>query len=349
MREKIIRLMNINKSYGTNHIVKDLTLEVFKGEFLTLLGPSGCGKTTTLRMIGGFEEPNSGQVFINEIDVTNIPPNKRDVNTVFQNYALFPHMTVNENIEYGMRMKNIKKNERLDRVNKILKMVQMESFATRKPKEMSGGQQQRIAVARAIVNNPSVLLLDEPLGALDLKLRKEMQLELKHLQKSLGMTFIYVTHDQEEALTMSDRIAVMNDGRIDQLDTPETIYNNPKTVFIADFIGETNLLKGKVCSLQGEDAIIELFGHKFKTIRNGNFKLEESINVSIRPENLILSNENSYYKGVVKEILFAGSVRKLVVEIHRGEEVVLILNDDSRYSTGEEVGISWKHAPVVLS
>lgn len=348
MTEKIIRLKEINKSYGTNHIVKDLSLDVYKGEFLTLLGPSGCGKTTTLRMIGGFEAPNSGQVFINEQDVTDIPPNKRDVNTVFQNYALFPHMTVNENIEYGMRMKKIKKNERLERVNKILKMVQMESFASRKPKEMSGGQQQRIAVARAIVNNPSVLLLDEPLGALDLKLRKEMQLELKHLQKSLGMTFIYVTHDQEEALTMSDRIAVMRDGRIDQLDTPESIYNHPKTVFIADFIGETNLLKGKVASIQGNEATIELFGHKFKANKNDNFELEEHVNISIRPENLILSNEDSYFKGVVKEVLFAGSVRKLVVEIHNGEEIVLTI-DDSSYLPGQEVGITWKQTPVVIA
>ncbi len=345
--EKIIRLKNINKSYGTNHIVKDLSLDVFKGEFLTLLGPSGCGKTTTLRMIGGFEAPNFGQVFINEKDVTSVPPNKRDVNTVFQNYALFPHMTVNENIEYGMRMKKIKKDERLERVNKILKMVQMESFANRKPKEMSGGQQQRIAVARAIVNNPSVLLLDEPLGALDLKLRKEMQLELKHLQKSLGMTFIYVTHDQEEALTMSDRIAVMKDGQIDQLDTPESIYNNPKTVFIADFIGETNLLKGKVSSIQGSDAIIELFGHKFRANKNDNFKFDEHVNISIRPENLTLSKEDSYFKGTVKEVLFAGSVRKLVVEIHKGEEIVLLI-DDRKYSPGEEVGITWKQTPVVI-
>ena len=349
MKENIIRLNNINKSYGSNQIVKDLTLEVLKGEFLTLLGPSGCGKTTTLRMIGGFETPDSGQVFLNEKDVTFMPPNKRDVNTVFQNYALFPHMTVNENIEYGMKVKKIKKNERLERVNKVLKMVQMENFATRKPKEMSGGQQQRIAVARAIVNNPSVLLLDEPLGALDLKLRKEMQIELKHLQKSLGMTFIYVTHDQEEALTMSDRIAVMNDGRIDQLDTPELIYNNPKTVFIADFIGETNLLKGKIDSFQGNGAIIDLFGHKFKADNHETFKLEEYVNVSIRPENLIVSNEDAYFMGVVKEVMFAGSVRKLIVDIQNGEEIVTILKDDNRYSPGEEIGITWKHTPVVIA
>lgn len=349
MKERIIHLNNINKSFGTNHIVKDLSLEVFKGEFLTLLGPSGCGKTTTLRMIGGFEAPNSGQVFINGEDVTYTPPNKRDVNTVFQNYALFPHMTVKENVEYGMKMKKIQKNERLERVNKVLKMVQMESFASRKPKEMSGGQQQRIAVARAIVNNPSVLLLDEPLGALDLKLRKEMQLELKHLQKSLGMTFIYVTHDQEEALTMSDRIAVMNDGRIDQLDTPESIYNHPKTVFIADFIGETNLLKGRVEGFNGDDPIIELFGYKFKANKNENFKPNEHVNVSIRPENLVISKEDTYFKGVVKEVLFAGSVRKLVVEIHNGEEVVVMLKDDNKYSLGEEVGIAWERTPVIIA
>lgn len=348
MRESIVRLDGINKFYGNNHIVKDLSLDVHKGEFLTLLGPSGCGKTTTLRMIAGFEEPDTGKVYLNGEDVSNYPPNKRDVNTVFQNYALFPHMTVSQNVEYGMRMKRIPKNERIQRVNKILKLVQMESFASRKPREMSGGQQQRIAVARAIVNNPSVLLLDEPLGALDLKLRKEMQLELKHLQQSLGITFIYVTHDQEEALTMSDRIAVMYDGRIAQLDSPEEIYYYPKTVFVADFIGETNMLKGKVFNIQGHEAVIDLFGHKFAVEKKENFILEGEVNVSIRPETLTISNDEVFFKGIVKEMIFVGSVRKVVLELHGGQELTLTMEDGTAYSPGQEVGVAWKRKPVVL-
>ena len=237
--EVTISVNQVNKYYGDNHIVKDLNLQVYKGEFLTLLGPSGCGKTTTLRMIAGFEHPTTGEILLNNESIANKPPYKRDVNTVFQNYALFPHMTVRENIGYGLKMKKIPKAEITERVNEVLRLVQMENFADRKPRQLSGGQQQRVAIGRAIVNNPRVLLLDEPLGALDLKLRKQMQFELKHLQQRLGITFIYVTHDQEEALTMSDRICVMNNGCIEQIDVPKVIYNEPKTRFVADFIGET--------------------------------------------------------------------------------------------------------------
>ena len=239
--EITIQMKQVNKLYGDQHIVKNLDLTVYKGEFLTLLGPSGCGKTTTLRMLAGFESPTDGVVLLNGKDIVGVPPFKRDVNTVFQNYALFPHMTVRENIGYGLKMKKVKKSDIAKKVEEILQLVQMEAFADRKPRQLSGGQQQRVAIGRALINNPTVLLLDEPLGALDLKLRKQMQFELKHLQQKLGITFIYVTHDQEEALTMSDRVAVMNKGRIEQIDTPKTIYHSPKTRFVADFIGETQL------------------------------------------------------------------------------------------------------------
>ncbi|MEH7480837.1 ABC transporter ATP-binding protein [Neobacillus drentensis] len=348
MRERIVQLKAINKFYGKNHIVKDLTLDVHKEEFLTLLGPSGCGKTTTLRMIGGFEVPDAGEVYLNGIDVSKYPPYKRNVNTVFQNYALFPHMTVSQNVGYGLKMKGIPKDDRESRVNKILKLVQMENFSARKPREMSGGQQQRIAVARAIVNNPSVLLLDEPLGALDLKLRKEMQLELKHLQQSLGITFIYVTHDQEEALTMSDRIAVMYDGSIAQLDTPEEIYYHPKTAFVADFIGETNMLKGKVSNIQGDQAIIDLFGHKFPVDHKQEFSLEGEVNVSIRPETLVVSEDEALLSGTVKEMIFVGSNRKVVLELSGGQELTLMIQEGTSYFPGQEVGVAWRRQPVVL-
>ena len=253
----IAELKKVVKRFEDVDVVKSLDLSVEKGEFLTLLGPSGCGKTTTLRMIGGFELPTSGEIWLGGREVSNLPPYQRDVNTVFQSYALFPHMTVKQNIAYGLEQKRLSKADIERKVNEVLAMVRMDAFAGRKPREMSGGQQQRVALARAIVNGPSILLLDEPLGALDLKLRKEMQFELKTLQRKLEMTFIYVTHDQEEALTMSDRIAVMNAGRIEQIDDPVSIYNKPQTKFVADFIGETNLISGAIVR-SGEAHVVEL-------------------------------------------------------------------------------------------
>ncbi|HRH60606.1 MAG TPA: ATP-binding cassette domain-containing protein, partial [Chitinophagaceae bacterium] len=227
----ILRLENIDKYYGSNHVVKSLSLDVADSEFLTILGPSGCGKTTTLRMIAGFETLDKGNIFLNGVNVTHVPPYRRNVNTVFQNYALFPNMTVSENVAFGLQQKKMDKASIASKVNEMLNMAQMQAFAKRKPAELSGGQQQRVAIARAVANNPLVLLLDEPLGALDLKLRKQMQFELKSLQQQLNYTFIYVTHDQEEALTMSDRIAVMHEGVIEQLGTPTEIYNHPATEF----------------------------------------------------------------------------------------------------------------------
>ena len=246
MKNPIITLEGVVKRFGNNEVVKNLNLEVGEGEFLTLLGPSGCGKTTTLRMIAGFEEASEGTIKVEGERVEDKEPFQRNVNTVFQNYALFPHMTVFNNIAYGLTIKKVPKAEINERVTEMLQMVQMEPYAKRKPDELSGGQKQRVAIARALVNNPKVLLLDEPLGALDLKLRKQMQIELKRLQKKLGITFIYVTHDQEEALTMSDRIAVMHDGILEQLDSPTEIYEHPKTRFVAGFIGESNIFDGKV-------------------------------------------------------------------------------------------------------
>lgn len=259
MLDILLELKNIKKSFTPGEdVLDDIYLTVARGEFVTLLGSSGCGKTTTLRIIAGLEQTDSGSVWINGQDVTKLPPDKRDVNTVFQNYALFPHMNVAENIGYGLKLRKVPRGEIKKKVAQMLELVQLEGYEKRKPSELSGGQKQRVAIARALVNNPKVLLLDEPLGALDLQLRRAMQIELKHLQKKLGITFIYITHDQEEAINMSDRIAVMKDGRIEQIGTPDEIYNHPKTSYVATFVGNANILHGVAESIQGENAIVKI-------------------------------------------------------------------------------------------
>ena len=259
MAEVSLELKEIKKSFTEGEAVLDnISLEISKGEFITLLGSSGCGKTTTLRIIAGLEQPDAGSVWLDGREVTGLEPNQRDVNTVFQNYALFPHMNVAENIGYGLKLKKVPKSEIKKKVSQMLELVQLEGYEKRKPSELSGGQKQRVAIARALVNNPKVLLLDEPLGALDLQLRRAMQIELKHLQKKLGITFIYITHDQEEAINMSDRIAVMRDGRIEQIGTPDEIYNHPKTSYVATFVGNANILHGVAESIQGENAIVKI-------------------------------------------------------------------------------------------
>ena len=259
MAEVSLELKEIKKSFTEGEAVLDnISLEISKGEFITLLGSSGCGKTTTLRIIAGLEQPDAGSVWLYGREVTGLEPNQRDVNTVFQNYALFPHMNVAENIGYGLKLKKVPKSEIRKKVSQMLELVQLEGYEKRKPSELSGGQKQRVAIARALVNNPKVLLLDEPLGALDLQLRRAMQIELKHLQKKLGITFIYITHDQEEAINMSDRIAVMRDGRIEQIGTPDEIYNHPKTSYVATFVGNANILHGVAESIQGENAIVKI-------------------------------------------------------------------------------------------
>lgn len=298
MAEVSLELKEIKKSFTEGEAVLDnISLEISKGEFITLLGSSGCGKTTTLRIIAGLEQPDAGSVWLDGREVTGLEPNQRDVNTVFQNYALFPHMNVAENIGYGLKLKKVPKSEIRKKVSQMLELVQLEGYEKRKPSELSGGQKQRVAIARALVNNPKVLLLDEPLGALDLQLRRAMQIELKHLQKKLGITFIYITHDQEEAINMSDRIAVMKDGRIEQIGTPDEIYNHPKTSHVATFVGNANILHGVAESIQGENAIVKIGNDRV------NVKLEtsqqdtgvkqylsagEKVTLAVRSENILL-------------------------------------------------------------
>ena len=263
-RKVIVKLENVSKSFiKGKDVVKNLSLDIYEGEFLTLLGPSGCGKTTILRMISGLDTVTSGKVYIDGVDVTNVDPTKREVNTIFQNFALFPHMTVFDNVSFGLRMKKIDTDEIHKRVCKVIKLVDLDGLEDRLPSQLSGGQQQRVAIARGIVMNPKVLLLDESLCSLDLKLKKKMQIELKRIQKKLGITFIYVTHDQDEALTMSDRIAIMDKGTIQQLDTPQNIYNHPKTVYVADFIGESNIFNTSINKVTKDGIEVSLCNNKF--------------------------------------------------------------------------------------
>lgn len=301
MAEVSLELKEIKKSFTKGEAVLDnISLEISKGEFITLLGSSGCGKTTTLRIIAGLEQPDAGSVWLDGREVTGLEPNQRDVNTVFQNYALFPHMNVAENIGYGLKLKKVPKSEIRKKVSQMLELVQLEGYERRKPSELSGGQKQRVAIARALVNNPKVLLLDEPLGALDLQLRRAMQIELKHLQKKLGITFIYITHDQEEAINMSDRIAVMKDGRIEQIGTPDEIYNHPKTSYVATFVGNANILHGVAESIQGENAIVKIGNDrvivKLETSQQdtGDTRAKqylaagEKVTLAVRSENILL-------------------------------------------------------------
>ena len=301
MAEVSLELKEIKKSFTEGEAVLDnISLEISKGEFITLLGSSGCGKTTTLRIIAGLEQPDAGSVWLDGREVTGLEPNQRDVNTVFQNYALFPHMNVAENIGYGLKLKKVPKSEIRKKVSQMLELVQLEGYEKRKPSELSGGQKQRVAIARALVNNPKVLLLDEPLGALDLQLRRAMQIELKHLQKKLGITFIYITHDQEEAINMSDRIAVMKDGRIEQIGTPDEIYNHPKTSYVATFVGNANILHGAAESIQGENAIVKIGNDKVivkletsqqnteDTGGKQHLAAGEKVTLAVRSENILL-------------------------------------------------------------
>lgn len=324
MEKKIIvDIKGVNKLYGTNHVVKDLDLQVYEGEFLTLLGSSGCGKTTTLRMVAGFEEPTNGTITVEGENIKDKEPFERNVNTVFQSYALFPHMTIYDNIAYGLKIKKFKKAEIHKKVMDMLDMVQLGGFEKRYPSQLSGGQKQRVAIARALVNNPKVLLLDEPLGALDLKLRKQMQLELKRLQKKLNITFIYVTHDQEEALTMSDRIAIMNQGVMEQIGTPEEIYENPASKFVATFIGETNLFEGVVSSVNENVVDINLETGSVKGC-GSDFAAGEMVAVSVRPERIKYSVEpveGFTISGQVKEQVYIGSILKTIVVLPDGNEV----------------------------
>ena len=299
---RLIELKGISKNFGDTQVLRNVDLYIRKKEFLTLLGPSGCGKTTMLRIIGGFEFPTEGKVLFEGKDITDVPPYRRRVNTVFQKYALFTHMNVFDNIAFGLKLKKMGKQEIARRVGRMLELVNMEGYEKRWADSLSGGQQQRIAIARALVNEPEVLLLDEPLGALDLKLRKNMQLELKAMQQELGITFIYVTHDQEEALTMSDTIAVMSGGRIHQIGDPKKIYDEPKNAFVADFIGESNILPG----VMPEDDVVEMAGQKFPCVDEG-FDKNEEVDVVVRPEDIMVVGQDvGMLAGTVESVIFTG-------------------------------------------
>ncbi len=308
--KEIIKLKNITVSFDGEQVLSGLDLNISDGEFVTLLGPSGCGKTTTLRIIGGFVTPDSGSVFFDGKDMAALPPYKRPVNTIFQRYALFPHLNVEENVAFGMKVQRKNKQEIRETVDRMLKLVNLVGFNERRIDTLSGGQQQRVAIARALANNPRVLLLDEPLAALDLKLRKDMQVELKNIQKNLGITFIYVTHDQEEALSMSDTVVVMDAGRIQQIGTPQDIYNEPENAFVADFIGESNILDG----IMHEDYLVEFFGRKFRCLDTG-FDKDEPVDVVIRPEDIdIVPVNEGHLTGTVTAVTFKGVHFETIVD-----------------------------------
>ena len=332
MEHPLIDLSHIWKSYDGDLILDDLSLSVKENSFVTLLGPSGCGKTTTLRIIGGFEKPDKGQVIFDGEDITNTPPNKRQLNTVFQKYALFTHMSIAENIAFGLKIKGKSKSYIDDKIKYALKLVNLDGFENRSVDSLSGGQQQRIAIARAIVNEPKLLLLDEPLGALDLKLRQNMQYELIRLKNELGITFIYVTHDQEEALTMSDTIIVMNQGYIQQMGTPEQIYNEPENAFVADFIGESNIVGGTMI----HDELVEIFGAKFACVDKG-FGNNKPVDVVIRPEDIdLVKPEDGTLQGVVTHLIFKGVHYE--IEIMAGGFEWLV-DTTQFYTVGTHVGI----------
>ena len=317
---RLIEIKDVSKTFGDTEVLHHINLYIRKCEFVTLLGPSGCGKTTLLRLLGGFETPSSGQIFFDGADIARVPPYKRRINTVFQKYALFQHLNVYENIAFGLKLKkpeelgakdNAGKRAEIDRrVHRMLKLVKMEGYEKRSVNALSGGQQQRIAIARALVNEPEVLLLDEPLGALDLKLRKEMQIELKSMQQQLGITFIYVTHDQEEALTMSDTIAVMNGGRIQQIGEPKRIYDEPKNAFVADFIGESNILPGVML----EDDLVKMLDTEFECVDEG-FEKNEPVDVVVRPEDVMIVGEDvGMLTGIVESVLFKGVHYEMIID-----------------------------------
>ena len=331
MENYVIELKNISKSFGDNVILENFDFKVKKDEFLTILGPSGCGKTTILRLIGGFEEPDEGQILFNGEDITNKEAYERQINTVFQKYALFPHMNVFDNIAFGLKIKKMDKKVIKEKVSEVLKLVNLAGFENREIESLSGGQQQRIAIARALVNEPDVLLLDEPLGALDLKLRQAMQIELKRIQKSVGITFIYVTHDQEEALSMSDTVVVLNNGEIQQMDSPINIYNEPKNAFVADFIGESNIIKGRML----EDFKVRFLDYDFPCVDKG-FRANEDVEVVVRPEDVLLVDENYQIEGTVTSLVFKGVHYEMTVDI---DGYSMLVQSTEKREVGEKTGI----------
>lgn len=334
MNGALIELKGLAKNFGNQQVLKGIDLNIHENEFVTLLGPSGCGKTTTLRIIAGFDDPSSGEVLFDGVDITKIPSYKREVNTVFQKYALFPFLNVYDNVAFGLNIKKMDKNVIAHKVQKTLKLVGLDGFEERDVTRLSGGQQQRVAIARALVNEPKVLLLDEPLGALDAKLRKEMQIELKKIQKEVGITFIFVTHDQEEALSMSDTVVVMNEGIIQQVGTPEDIYNEPENRFVANFIGESNIIE----AVMVKDLLVSFDGHNFTCVDKG-FKENEDVEVVIRPEDIdIVKPKDAKLKGVVKSIVFKGVHHEIVVETEQRD---YLIHTTDYFEPGLSVGLSF--------
>lgn len=355
-KKSLLRIRGLSKSYDDTQILKGIDLDIYDGEFLTLLGPSGCGKTTLLRLIGGFEMPDTGTMQLDGVDITSLPAEKRPINTVFQQYALFPHMSVFDNIAYGLKLKKVPKDEIKTRVKEALEMVQLEHTINRRPQDLSGGQQQRIAIARAVVNRPKMLLLDEPLSALDAKMRVQMQSELKRLQRELGITFVFVTHDQEEALSMSDRIAVMKAGEFQQIDSPIRIYESPANLFTANFIGETNLFKARVLEISDSRIKVEVTEQKdgFHPVRDlprPKFEVQvgQSINLLLRPEDIRVYYLNEGYDGLVGYVVdsaYKGSTLDSVIKLENGNMVKAseYFNEDDpnfNYKLGQEVRVDW--------
>ena len=352
MSKPLIEIKQLNKSYGQINILNNISLSVQAGEFLTLLGPSGCGKTTLLRLISGFEQPTNGQIYINGECVNHLLPQKRNVHTVFQSYALFPHLSVFENVAFALRCQRIDSHEIEQRVHESLRLVQLESFGTRDIKQLSGGQQQRVAIARAIINRPQVLLLDEPLSSLDYRLRKAMQYELKQLQKALNITFIFVTHDQEEALSMSDRIAVFNHGSIEQIGTPREIYETPKNLHVAGFIGEANLFDIQVVAVEGDDLITEIESTTFRCKNTGNYRIGDRVHLMVRPEDIRvwgyteLPDTTGMLPGKIVDIIYKGSTVDVKVELRSGKVInaseFFDEDDDTlEYLLNEPVWVHW--------
>jgi spermidine/putrescine transport system ATP-binding protein len=359
--DAVIRLDAVRKEFGGFTAVERADLSIRRGEFFAMLGPSGCGKTTTLKMIAGFEQPTSGRVMLEGVDVSRVPPHQRNVNTVFQQYALFPHMTVAENIAFGPRSKRVRRSVYLPQVREMLEVVRLSEFADRKPRQLSGGQQQRVALARALVNFPSALLLDEPLAALDLKLREAMQFELKRIQREVGITFVFVTHDQGEALTMSDRIAVMSQGIVEQVGTPEQIYNEPASLFVAGFIGSANLLPGRVIENSQDGSIVELLaGPRIVAHGPQQMLIGSEVSVMLRPERLSLrpASEGAQLQvsgrgleGTVRDLVFQGASARLLLQLADGTGVVTNVATDTDLPflrPGDSVSITWKPGAAYL-
>jgi len=354
--EPVIQLEDVTKSFGNFYAVTHANFGIEQGEFFAMLGPSGCGKTTTLKMIAGFEQPTSGRVLLNGVNVSHVPPYKRNVNTVFQQYALFPHMTVADNVRFGPRSKKTPKSEYEAAVAQMLEVVRLTDFADRKPSQLSGGQQQRVALARALVNFPSALLLDEPLAALDLKLREAMQFELKRIQREVGITFVFVTHDQGEALTMSDRIAVMSEGLVEQIGTPQEIYNSPASLFVAGFIGSANLLPGEVIGSDDGDTVVELdAGHTVRARTDVDRPVGTPVSVMLRPERLTATasgrDDGRSIEGTVVDVVFQGATARVVVHLKDDSEVIasVVTGTDLPFLyPASTVSLSWEPGSAFL-